>query len=103
MANLKITITINDTDQKILLNDLADIDDWCQNAIIGKISYCWNLMQKQWTSKLLDDDSFIDPIPSNKKDFINLITARSDYTTQKQRDKQRNEQTAEDMAKWDKQ
>ena len=40
MANLKITITINDTDQKVLKNDLLDIDQWCQDAITGKISIC---------------------------------------------------------------
>jgi len=99
MANLKITITIDDTDQKILLNDLGDIDDWCQNAIIGKISYCWDIMQREWTNKLLYDKLFTDPIPSNKKDFVNLITARSDYTTQKQRDEQREAQHAEYVAK----
>ena len=34
----------------------------------------------------MDDSSFTDPIPSNKKDFVSLVTARSDYKTRKQRD-----------------
>jgi hypothetical protein len=40
----------------------------------------------EWTQKLMDDSSFTDPIPSNKSDFIALVTARSDYKTRKQRD-----------------
>lgn len=87
MANLNITITINETDQKILKNDLLDIDEWCQNAIAGKINNCWKRMQSEWTTKLMNDDSFTDPIPSNKTDFVNLVTARSDYKTRAERDK----------------
>ena len=81
MANLKITITLNDTDQKILKNDLLDINEWCQNAITEKTNNSWKRMQSNWTTKLMNDDSFTDPIPSNKDDFVNLITARSDYQT----------------------
>ena len=81
MANLKITITIDETDQKVLKNDLLDIDQWCQDAIAGKINNCWKRMQSEWTTKLMNDDSFTDSIPSNKTDFVNLITARSDYQT----------------------
>jgi hypothetical protein len=43
-------------------------------------------MRTEWTQKLMDDDSFTDPIPSNQADFVNLVTARSDYKTRKQRD-----------------
>ena len=87
MANLKITITINDTDQKVLKNDLLDIDQWCQDAITGKINNCWKRMQSNWTTKLMNDDSFTDSIPSNKTDFVKLITARSDYKNRTERDK----------------
>ena len=86
MANLKITITINDTDQKVLKNDLLDIDQWCQDAITGKINNSWKRMQSEWTTKLMNDDSFTDSIPSNKTDFVNLITARSDYKTRAERE-----------------
>ena len=37
-------------------------------------------------TKLMEDDSFTDSIPSNQADFIALVTARSDYKTRKQRD-----------------
>ena len=81
MATLNIKIEVNETDQKVLKNDLLDIDQWCQDAIAGKINNCWKRMQSEWTTKLMNDDSFTDSIPSNKTDFVNLITARSDYQT----------------------
>ena len=92
MANHTKTITINDDDQKLLSNDLyndtdnAGIDDWIQKAVEGKINNCWKRFQREWTQKLMDDSSFTDPIPSNKSDFIALVTARSDYKNRKQRD-----------------
>ena len=92
MANHTKTITINDDDQKLLSNDLyndtdnAGIDDWIQKAVEGKINNCWKRFQREWTTKLMDDSSFTDPIPSNKSDFITLVTARSDYKNRKTRD-----------------
>jgi len=92
MANHTKTITINDDDQKVLSNDLyndtdnAGIDDWIQKAVEGKINNCWKRFQREWTTKLMDDSSFTDPIPSNKSDFIALVTARSDYKNRKTRD-----------------
>ena len=43
-------------------------------------------MQQDWTTKLMEDSSFTDPIPSNKADFVALVTARSDYKTRTERD-----------------
>ena len=87
MATLNIKIKLTDTDQKVLKNELLDIDQWCQDAIAGKINNCWKRMQSEWTTKLMNDDSFTDSIPSNKTDFVNLITARSDYKTRAERGK----------------
>lgn len=81
-----VTITINDTDEKVLLNDLVNIQEWVQGAVDGKIHNCWKRMQQNWTQQLMNDDSFTDPIPSNKADFITLITARDDYQTRAERD-----------------
>ena len=88
MADLQITIKINDIDQKVLKNDILDINEWCQDAITGKINNCWKRMQSNWTTSLMNDESFTDPIPSNKTDFVNLITARSDYQTRAERDEE---------------
>tara|TARA_R100001440_G_C2512974_1_gene118083 strand:- start:113 stop:385 length:273 start_codon:yes stop_codon:yes gene_type:complete len=86
MAKLIITVTIDDTEQATMLNDLIDINQWVQDAVTGKKNNCWKRMQQEWTTKLMNDDSFTDPIPSNKADFVALVTARSDYKTRAERD-----------------
>ena len=93
MANHTKTITLTDEEQKILSDSLYNdtsnnegIDDWIAKAIEGKVHNCWKRMQNELTQKLMNDDSFTDPIPSNKTDFVNLVTARSDYKNRKQRD-----------------
>ena len=86
MAKLTLTIKVDDTDQLVLKNDLLDIDTWVQDAMTGKINNCWKRMQTEWTTKLMNDESFTDSIPSNKADFVTLITSRSDYKDRKARD-----------------
>jgi len=86
MSDLIITVTIDDTDQKCMKNDLLDLDDWVQKAVDGKKSNCWKRFQREWTVKLMEDESFNDPIPSNKIDFVNLVTARPDYKDRATRD-----------------
>ena len=86
MAKLTITIEVDDTDQTILKNDLLDIDAWVQAAMTGKINNCWKRMQSQWTTKLMNDESFTDSIPSNKTDFVTLVTSREDYQDRAARD-----------------
>ena len=92
MANHTKTITLTDDDQKILSDSLyndrdnAGIDAWIQAAVDGKLNNCWKRFQNEWTTKLMNDSSYTDPIPSVKSDFIALITARSDYKNRKQRD-----------------
>ena len=86
MATITLTVEVTDTEQAILLNDLTNIDDWLQAAMDGKKNNCWKRMQQEWTTKLMNDDSFTDSIPSNQADFVTLITARSDYQTRTERD-----------------
>jgi len=86
MADLIITVTIDDTDQRCMKNDLLDLDDWVQKAVSGKINNCWKRFQREWTMKLMNDDSFTDSIPSNKEAFVNLVTARADYKDRATRD-----------------
>ena len=86
MAEITFTIKVNDTDHTVLKNDLLDIDAWVQAAMTGKINNCWKRMQRDWTTKLMEDESFTDSIPSNKADFVTLVTARSDYKDRKARD-----------------
>lgn len=86
MAKLTVTIEVDDTQQSILKNDLIDINTWVQDAMTGKINNCWKRMQQEWTTKLMNDSSFTDPIPSNQADFVALVIARSDYKNRKTRD-----------------
>ena len=90
MADLKVEITVNDTMQAIMNNDLLDIKTWIEDAVIGKQNNCWKRMQTEWTTKLMNDDSFTDPIPSNQADFVTLVTGRDDYKTRKERDEASN-------------
>ena len=93
MATHKKEVSLTDIQQKILSNDLyndmsdnAGLDKWIQDAVDGKINNCWKRFQSQWTTTLMNDDSFTDPIPSNQADFVALVTARSDYKNRKARD-----------------
>lgn len=86
MATITLTVDVTDTEQAILLNDLLSIDDWLQAAMLGKKNNCWKRMQQEWTTKLMNDESFTDPIPSNQADFVALVTAREDYVTRTERD-----------------
>ena len=86
MATITLTVTVTDTEQAVMLNDLLSIDDWVQDAVTGKKNNCWKRMQSEWTTKLMDDVSFTDPIPSNQADFVTLVTARDDYKTRAERD-----------------
>ena len=92
MATHTKTVSLTDLQQNILKNDLysaADnvgLDTWVQNAVDGKINNCWKRMQSEWTTKLMNDDSFTDAIPSNQADFVALVVARDDYKNRKARD-----------------
>jgi|TARA_R110002020_G_scaffold469882_1_gene695243 hypothetical protein len=79
MADLTITVTINDTDQKVMKNDLTDLNAWVVQALEGKKNHCWTRFQNEWTTKLMNDETFTDHLPSVKEDFVNLVTARADY------------------------
>ena len=86
MATVTLTIELTDTEQAILHNDLLNIDEWLQAAMNGKKNNAWKRMQQEWTTKLMNDESFTDSIPSNQADFVTLVTAREDYQTRVERD-----------------
>ena len=87
------TISLTDEQQKILSHDLYNdvstnegIDKWIQDAVDGKVNNAWKRFRQEWTTKLMEDETFTDSIPSNQSDFIALVTARADYKNRKQRD-----------------
>ena len=81
---LKINYTINDTDEKILLNTLLDIQEWVDGAIAGKINQCWKRLEQEWSPKLMDDPN-VESIPANKDLYVEMVTSRSDYKDRSQR------------------
>ena len=88
-----ITINVSDVDEKILydilnkdVSGVEGIQDWTNKAVTGRINHAWKEFQKHWIDVLMNDSSFTDAIPSNKTDFVNLVTARSDYKTRQQRE-----------------
>ena len=83
MADKTYTITISETDEKILLDQTHDVQAWIDGAVTGKINSSWHNMRNTWTEKLMNDDTFTDPIPSVKADFVTLVTERSDYENYK--------------------
>tara|TARA_R100000329_G_scaffold60460_1_gene54107 strand:- start:132 stop:419 length:288 start_codon:yes stop_codon:yes gene_type:complete len=87
MADLTITINLDDTEENILLSHLPEIDAWIAKEANAKIENCWKRMQREWSVKLTNDASFTDGIPSDKSKFIKLVTERSDYKDRAAREK----------------
>ena len=92
-----ITISVSDIEEKILYNDLLTttvkdgvsnegIKDWTENAFAGKLNGVWKRFQSEWTTKLMNDETFTDSIPSNQEAFVNLVTARADYKTRQEKE-----------------
>lgn len=88
MENINVTISLSSTEVAILSNDIVSVEEWVSNAIKGKVDNCWSRLRSEWTEKLMNDPDFTDPIPSNKEDFMALVTSRPDYLTREQREAQ---------------
>jgi hypothetical protein len=76
---ITITVSINDTDEKLMKNDLLDLNQWVQDAVTGKKNNCWKRFQQEWTTKLMNDANFTDPIESDKDKFVAQVLAHADY------------------------
>ena len=86
----KYTVTLTDEAETVFANDFADVNAWIQSAVSTKINNCWKRMQTEWSKRLLQDETFTDDIPSNKEDFIALVTARDNYENRVEREKSEN-------------
>ena len=81
---LNVSYTISNTDEKILLNNILDIQEWVDGAIAGKINQCWKRLEQEWTPKLMDDSN-IESIPANKDLYVEMVISHSDYKNRSQR------------------
>ncbi len=78
MADLKITVTINDDNQAILKHDLLDIDAWVQAAVTGKINNCTKRMAAEATEVLKADGS-VETMPATNVALCKALIARDGY------------------------
>ena len=81
-----ITVSISDHQEKVLLNDLLDIDAWVQSAVAGKIAKCGKRMADQ-ASQVLKADSSVESMPATDEGLQKALLARSDYKDRAARDK----------------
>jgi len=84
--SIQITITVNDTDEKILKNDLLDIQTWVEGMVNGKIESCFSRMRSEWVTTLMNDPEFTQSIPSSKEEFVSFVTALPSYKNREERD-----------------
>mgnify|MGYP003138735383 CR=1 FL=1 len=84
---ITVTVNINDLNEKILLNDLLDIDDWVQAAVVGKINNCKKRMAGEATA-ILKADASVENMPATDDGLIEALLARSDYKDRAARDKE---------------
>ena len=85
MADLVITVTINDDNQAIMKNDLLDINDWVQKAVAGKINNCTKRMARQASEVLKADDS-VSSMPATDVGLCKALIARDGYQDRTARD-----------------
>lgn len=82
---LIVTVILSDLDEKILLNDLLDIDEWVQKAVLGKINSCKKRFVAQGIQTLQQDPE-VSVMPANGDDIVSVITTRADYKDRATRD-----------------
>jgi len=80
-----VTVEISDINAKVLLNDLLDIDDWVQAAVVGKVNNCKKRMAIQATA-VLKADASVESMPATDDGLITALLARDDYKTRAERD-----------------
>jgi len=79
------TVEISDHNEKVLLNDLLDVDDWVQKAVVGKINNCGKRMAIQATAVLKADES-VETMPATDEGLQKALLARDDYKNRSERD-----------------
>jgi len=82
---LTITVNISDHQEKVLLNDLLDIDDWVQKAVAGKLNKCSERMSDQARQVLMADES-VETMPATDQGLQEALLARDDYQNRAARD-----------------
>ena len=82
---LTVTVNISDADEKVMLNDLLDIDDWVQQAVAGKINNCKKRMAQE-AAQVLKADASVTSMPADDDGLIAALAARDDYKNRSARE-----------------
>ena len=85
----QFTVTVTDHQEKVLLNDILDVDAWIQAAVTGKTNKCGKRMADQAT-QVLKADSSVESMPATDEGLQKALLARSDYKDRAARDKAEN-------------
>ena len=75
---LTLTVNISDHQEKVLLNDLLDIDAWIQAAVAGKLNKCSKRMSDQ-ARQVLMADADVETMPATDQGLQEALLARDDY------------------------
>ncbi len=75
---LTVTVQISDREEACLKNDLMDVDDWVQKAVIGKINNCKKRLIREWQPKMFADPS-VTSIPGDEDGFVDAVFAHPNY------------------------
>ena len=77
--------TLSTTEEKILKNDLLDVQEWVTGALDGKINNCKKRLLREWQTRLLADPT-VQSVPGDEPGLIGYITRRADYQNRYQRE-----------------
>ena len=80
-----ITVNISDHNEKVLLHDLLDIDDWVQKAVAGKLNKCSKRMSDK-ARQVLMADADVETMPATDEGLQKALLARDDYKNRAERD-----------------
>jgi|APSaa5957512535_1039671.scaffolds.fasta_scaffold07699_7 hypothetical protein len=79
-----IQITISDFDEKVLKDEVPDIQEWAQNALDGKINKV-KIRLSQTAQSALFKDPNVESIPATLSGSISLYFQQSSYQNAEQR------------------
>ena len=82
---LTITVEISDHNEKVLLHNILDIDNWIQAAVVGKINNCSKRMANEATA-VLKADASVESMPATDEGLQKALLARDDYKNRAARD-----------------
>lgn len=82
---LEITINITDDEQIVLEHDLLDVDEWVQQAVVGKINNCKKRMAAE-AARVLKADASVSTMPADDDGLVAALASRPGYQNRAERE-----------------